>query len=65
MDFLEVEAIRTAIPPRPPQGSLFSGAWSQANQRFERALRRYEREYGVSWFDHPDWDYNLHKLRGG
>jgi hypothetical protein len=56
----KVEEIRKAMPPRPPSGSLGSRAWDAANWRFERALWRYERENGKSWFSRDDWDYNLH-----
>jgi hypothetical protein len=63
MEWEEVEEIRKAIPPRPPTGSLGSGVWDEGSRRFEQALKRYEFENGVSWFDRPDWDYNLHKVK--
>lgn len=63
MTWDEVEQIRQAMPPRPPQGSLGSGVWAEADRRFEQALKRYRRKNGVSWFDRTDWDYNLHKVK--
>lgn len=61
MKWEEVEEIRKAMPPRPPSGSPGSKDWDEADRRFEQALKRYKKEHGVSWFDRPDWDYNLHK----
>ena len=63
MKFEEVEAIRAAIPPRPPSGSPGSREWDEAALRFQRACRRYQREHGQSWFHQEHWDYNLHRRR--
>ncbi len=57
----DLEAIRQEIPPRQSGDDCFRSQWGKANDRFECALKQYEREHAVSWFARLDWDYNFHR----